>query len=99
MLQIDKIREKEEEGKAYATINKLVRRFRSIYQTTQPVASSIGTFATLGVAEETAKATAQAKTPTKKLYKRKKQDYTCLYRQKHLFKDCPYVVHSRRPSS
>jgi hypothetical protein len=31
MLQIDKIREKEEEGKAYATINKLVRRFRSIY--------------------------------------------------------------------
>jgi hypothetical protein len=51
-------------------------------------------FATLGVAEETAKATAQAKTPAKKQYKRKKQDFNCLCRQKHLFKDCPYVIHS-----
>jgi hypothetical protein len=31
MLQIDKIREKEEEGEAYAIVNKLVRYFRSIY--------------------------------------------------------------------
>ena len=54
MLQMDKIREKEEEGEPYATIDELVRRFRSIYQTMQPVASSIGTFAILGVAEETA---------------------------------------------
>ncbi|KAF1925282.1 uncharacterized protein M421DRAFT_32260, partial [Didymella exigua CBS 183.55] len=85
--QLQELVKKDHRGEQYTSTTDLVAEFRSYYRRTRPIASSIGTFATLGVAESldgpiTPRGSARR--------------VICLCGDSHMFKDCLYVNHSLR---
>ncbi|KAF2621446.1 hypothetical protein BU25DRAFT_354400, partial [Macroventuria anomochaeta] len=87
-VKLDEMITKDQEGEQYMSTANLVAKFRSYYQQTSPVASSLGTFATLGVAAKPDGPTASRGST---------QRMVCLCGDEHRFKDCPYINHSLRP--
>jgi hypothetical protein len=88
--QLQDLIKKDQKGEQYTSTADLVAEFRSYYRRTRPIASSIGTFATLGVAGSSNGPTASEGSTRRVM---------CLCGDSHMFKDCLYVNHSlRRPA-
>ncbi|KAF2023765.1 hypothetical protein EK21DRAFT_118455 [Setomelanomma holmii] len=79
--QLTELVRKDQDEAPFTAIAELVAEYRSYYRRLRPTASSLGTFATLGVAP-------QEKRDKKE---RASQGPTCLCGKKHRFNDCPYV--------
>jgi hypothetical protein len=71
----------DEKGEQYTTIADLIAEYRSYYQRTRLVTLLLSTFATLGITQSK---DSEAAPP-------QRQSITCLCRDNHKFKDCPYV--------
>lgn len=73
--------DKEMDGQSYSSGVQLVERFQRYRRTMKPVASSLGTYATLGGSNQDS---------------RDKRAFQCPCGEEHLFKACPYVVKELR---
>ena len=85
--QLQELVKKDQRGEQYTSTADLIAEFRSYYRRTFPIASSIGTFATLGVASST-----EGPKPPGGSARR----VICLCGESHMFKDCLYVNYSLR---
>jgi hypothetical protein len=88
--QLQDLIRKEQKDEVFPPIKDLIAEFRSYYRRTQPIASGLGTFATLEVAsssnnQETPAAAQSARTRTEPYVPR------CLDGQHHKFESCLYV--------
>jgi len=109
--QLTELIRKDQEEMEFIGISDLVAEYRSYYRRVRPIASSLGSFATLGVAEETPAQGAQGAQRARGAQgvqgvqggqgsqdknKGKKKGPTCVCGESHKFQDCPYVNYARR---
>ena len=85
--KLQELIKKDQKGEQYTSTADLVAEFRSYYRRTRLIASSIGTFATLGVAGSTDGPKASGG-PTRRVI--------CPCGESHMFEDCLYVNHNLR---
>lgn len=85
--QLREVIKKDQKGEHYTSTADLVAEFRSYYRRTRLIASSIGTFATLGVAGSTDSTTASRGSTRRVIY---------LCKESHMFKDFVYVNYNLR---
>ena len=95
--QLQDLIKKEQKDEVFPPITDLIAEFRSYYRRTRPIASGLGTFATLEVADSSnsqealqeaqtgGKPQSGARTPPGPWIPR------CLDREKHKFDNCLYV--------
>jgi hypothetical protein len=85
----------------FTGISDLVAEYQSYYRRIQPIVSSLGSFATLGIAEQSKNKHqgiqgVQDVQSSQERNKGKKQCSICLCGEQHKFQDCLYVNHARR---
>ena len=92
--QMQDLINKEQKDKDFPPITDLIAEFRSYYRRTRPIASGLGTFATLEVASSSSQETpAAAQTGNPQSARTRTGPYIprCLDGQNHKFENCPYV--------
>ncbi|KAF2025066.1 hypothetical protein EK21DRAFT_23864, partial [Setomelanomma holmii] len=97
--QLQDLIEKEQKDEDFPPITDLIAEFRSYYRRTRPVASGLGTFATLEVAS---RSSSQETSAEKLQPSRMRTDSwvpACLCGQTHKFNNCPYVNQAVRKKS
>lgn len=99
--QLTELVRKEQEEIEFTGISDLVAEYRSYYRRIRPIASSLGSFATLGIAQEfqveQQNKGAQAQNASSKpSLGQGKQAITCLCGEEHKFQDCLYVNQAQR---
>jgi hypothetical protein len=100
--RLNNLLDHEQEDKEYLSINTLVAKYRAYYRLVAPIASGLGSFASLGVAE--APQTPQ-QPPQQKEKQQKQQDQKyskeggiiCICEKPHKFDRCFYINQSLRP--
>jgi hypothetical protein len=98
--QLQDLIRKEQKDEDFPPITDLIAEFRSYYRRTQPIASGLGTFATLEVASSSSSqetpAVAQTGNPQSARTRTGTYIPRCLDGQNHKFENCPYVNQSAR---
>jgi hypothetical protein len=92
--QLQELVKKEQKGEGFTSTPDLIAEFRSYYRRTRPVASGLGTFATLEAASSQNHETQQSARGVSGTWTRK-----CLCGQIHRFNACPYVNEAVRTKS
>jgi hypothetical protein len=90
----------EADDKPYTSISDLVAQYESYYRRTRPIASGLGTFATLGITSQSSSGSPQsssAPSPTTQ-GSRRSRSIVCLCGDRHKFEYCLYVNKALRPS-
>jgi len=97
--QLQDLIKKEQKDEEFPLITDLIAEFRSYYRRTRPIASALGTFATLEVAganNEGAPPEAEAEKDQPRRTRTGPWTPRCLDGQNHKFENCPYVNQSVR---
>jgi hypothetical protein len=104
--QLTELVRKDQMEMEYTGISDLVAEYRSYYRRIRPVASSLGSFATLGIADQSqnkqqskgAQEISQSHDASSKSSstQREKRGTKCLCGDQHKFQDCPYINPAQR---
>jgi hypothetical protein len=99
--QLTELVQKDQEEMEFTGISDLVAEYQSYYWRVRPIASSLRSFATLGVAEQSKNEHqgvqgVQGVQSSQERNKGKKQCPICVCGEQHKFQDCVYVNRARR---